>query len=190
RTDSCTRFIMNMSLKIDKNAGNPNNAGQYLYYSVYRTDINVKPYTGSDPMVSCYSISKANIKNIGNTGAAIYDYSPHNRSPSSANVSISLPWGISASFDPESRIKITKTSGGIDSNNVGIEYKVVNWLGFQAYEYESMWCEAHYEAFQTSNYFQTTGDYLITTYEMNSYDGSPANGISYYPGTVLIIGGT
>ncbi|MHB1455018.1 MAG: hypothetical protein ACYCYM_13835 [Saccharofermentanales bacterium] len=190
RTDSCTRFILNMSLKIDKNSGNPNNAGQYLYYSVLRTDIDVKPYSGSDLSIYRYSIAKANIENTGRSIAAIYDYSPHNRNSSSANVSVSLPWGISASFDPETRIKITKTSGGIDSNNIGIEYKAVNWLGFQAYVYDSMWCEAHYEAFQNSCSFQTTSDYLITTYEMEFYDGSPVNGISYYPATVFTIGGT
>lgn len=139
KIDYCDRLIISSALVLDKNAGNPNGNGQYLFASTYRTDIDVRSTGNSE---TDFAIKSNEILNdsLSTTGTSIYDYDPVNRSASSGNVTISLPWGISYNYNPESRVEIAKTSGGIGTYNLKTKF-TVKFLFLQGYEIYGMYNE-------------------------------------------------
>ena len=189
RTEYTSRIYVYSALTLDKNAGNPNGNGQYLFASTYRTDIDVR--SSGNPLIQ-YALTNVNLNNYGESGSAIYQYGPLDQgTPSSATVSFSLPWGISVSFSPQTAITISKTSGGINSTNVAINFTPKTFLNTQAYELTGMWCESSYEAYRSTSYLKTTGSYNITTYQGDYYQGNwhYTTPYSYGPSSTFSVSG-
>lgn len=170
-----TRCTVSSSLKLDKNAGNPNSNGEYLQYTPYVVEVDVN--SGS----TVYSVRKVEVEVKGGANSTIYDYGPLNQScGASASVSFGLPYSINVSFTPGSKVSISKVSGGINSNSVKICYQPKTLIGIDGYEYDGIRCEAHIEAYQSNNkYLYGYGQYSVHTYEHDSYSGDPINYLKY-----------
>jgi hypothetical protein len=161
RSEYTSRLWIDTSLQLHKNNGNPNSSGQYLFASTYTVETEVRP-TGTNGYYYC--ISNENLNSYGGSGSLIYEYGPTNQGGSSSTIQFTLPWAFSVYFDPQGYISISKTSGGINSNNVAMDFTPRNFLGFQDYDFDGLYLRNSYESYQTSTYFQTTGGYTIDTY--------------------------
>lgn len=175
-TYSTARCIITTSIKLDKNAGNPNSNGEYLQYTPYIVEVEVN--SGA----TVYSVRKVEVEVKGGSNSTIYDYGPVNQScGASASVSFGLPYSVNVSFNPGSKVAISKVSGGINSNSVKICYQAKAPIGIDGYEYDGMRCEAHIEAYQSNNQnLYGYGQYNVYTYEHDLYSGDPINYLMYY----------
>lgn len=186
----CDRCTITTSIKLDKNSGNPNSNNQYLQYLAYKVDIDVSEASGS-PDESRFSIRRAEVEAKGGPNSKIYDYGPKNQNVgSSGSLSFSLPFSIGVSFSTESRVAISRTKGGIDSNDVAIQYQPKTVIWINGYEYDGIHCEAHTESYQQgTSYYYGYGTFRIDTYAHYSYSGDPHSLISYYlPGWDTVSG--
>lgn len=181
-----TRCTISTSIKLDKNSGNPNSNGEYLQYTPYVVEVEVN--SGS----TIYSIRKVEVTVKGSSSSTIYDYGPLDQScGASASVSFGLPYSINVSFNPGSKVAISKISGGIDSNSVKICYQPKTVIGLDGYEYDGIRCEAHIEAYQAnSGYLYGYGQYGVYTYEHDSYSGDAINYLKYYNSTWDTVSGS
>lgn len=162
-TYSHERATVTTSIGIDKNDGNPNSDGEYLFYVPYRVDVDVNvPYVTHNVSLDV----------AGNIASSVYEYGPKDIScDANASVSFQLPQAISVSFTPGEKVAITKTDGGFDSNNFTVEYQPKNFLGIDSYTANRMQCEAHIEGYQTGSYFQAYGAFEIETYRAQQPSG-------------------
>jgi len=143
---------VNVSLKVDKNTGNPNSSGEYLYYVPYIIDIEMR---------AGYYIENATAEVGGSDTSKIYDYGPTNTSCSAnASISFGLPYSVSVTFSPGSKVAITKESGGIDSKTVKIKYQPKDALGVNAVA-SNLRCDAHAETYDTNSTAFGTGQFRI-----------------------------
>ena len=181
RTEFCPRLYINTALVLSKNAGNPNSQGEYLYYNTYRSDIDVR--TDGD---ATYCIREANLTNTGTASSAIYGYGPLDRSASTSNIEFSLPWGLTFGFNPESRVAVSRMSGGINDFSVKINFGVFNALGAPSCDFDGMWCESTFEAYGPNDYFMGMGSYSILTY-INAL--TYIEPISYVNGSIFMVDG-
>lgn len=175
-----TRCAINTSIKLDKNSGNPNSDNEYLQYTPYVVDVDVVK-SSSDT----YSIRKVDVKVKGSSSSLIYDYGPLNQScGASASVSFGLPYSVSVSFSPGSKVGITRLNGGINSNTVTIQYQIKTPIGLNGYEYDGVRCEGHIESYQrNTSYLYGYGQFNVYTYIHDFYSGEPSNLITYYNST-------
>lgn len=173
-TYSHERAIITTSLAIEKNAGNPNYAGEYLFYIPYRVDI-----SPIDP----YAISYVDLDVHGSSDSLVYDYGPENTScNANASINFSLPYAISVGFSPGESVDIEKVGGGLDSNNFTVRYQPKNFLGFDSYTHNDMQCEAHMKGYQDGYFYQAFGTFEIKTYRAQQ----PSGGAPGYVDPLLI----
>lgn len=173
-TYSHERAIITTSLAIEKNAGNPNSDGEYLFYIPYRVDVSpIEPY----------AISYVDLDVHGADDSLVYDYGPANTSCSAnASISFQLPYAISVSFSPGTSVDVERIDGGLDSNNFTVRYQPKNFLGFDTYTHDDMQCEAHIEGYQDGYFYQAFGSFEVEIYRAQQ----PSGGAPGYTDPILL----
>ena len=163
KTYQYTRATITTSIGIDRNDGNPNSDGEYLFYVPYKVDVDI---------AAPYAIHNVKLDLAGNRASKVYDYGPKDVScDANASVSSQLPKAISVSFTPGTKVAISKVSGGLDSNNFAVEYQPKNFLAVDSYTSDRMQCEAHIEGYQTGSYFKANGNFRVETYKRQQPSG-------------------
>lgn len=157
------RATITTSIGIEKNDGNPNFNGEYLFYLPYKVDVDIK---------TPYVIHNVKVNVAGGNLSKVYDYGPKDLS-CNANVSVSfqLPQAISVSFTPGTKVAISKVGGGLDSNYFTVKYQPKNFLNVDTYTPDRMQCEAHIEGYQEYNSFQAFGTFEVETYRAQQPTG-------------------
>jgi len=170
-----TRATISTSIGIDRNNGNPNYDGEYLFYVPYKVDVDI---------AAPYAIHNVKLDLSGNIASKVYDYGPKDVScDANASISFQLPKAISVSFTPGTKVAISKVDGGIDSNNFAVEYQPKNFLAVDSYTSDRMQCEAHIQGYQTGSYFQAYGAFEVETYKGQQ----PAGGRPAYVDPIIIV---
>nr|WP_312580176.1 hypothetical protein [Sedimentibacter sp.] len=165
-TWSTARGYVYTSIKLKENSGNPDQSGNYLIYVPYKLDVE---------MDAGFYIDKTIIEVKGGTGSLIDDYGPTPTSSSKTSFSFSLPYSLGVAFDVGTKVDVTKTSGGYDSNNLKLNYDVVTLVNAVDTQ---MHCEAHIESYQTSSSLKGSGQWHAYTCKYQFADP-----ITYYNST-------
>lgn len=186
-TYSTARGNITTSSILDKNDGNPNSNGEYLFYSGYKIDVDMASGSG-------YVVQNTVAHLKGKSGCKVYDYGPSDGVFSqSGPISFTLSFmHTSFGFTPISKTVVSKTSGGLDSDHVEIKYDYRNWLGLKDY-WDSMRAEVHMEGYQTSSYFEAKGQFHVSTHYETLSDANTIiyiDSLTYYNGAWDIVSGS
>ncbi|WDC83362.1 hypothetical protein PL321_11405 [Caloramator sp. mosi_1] len=101
------------SIDLQKDADSPTN-GQYRSYH--------KAIIEAETTDSMYKIKEMYIYQDGGGKTKVYNYDPKPSTQNLGQVTFSLPWGVSYTYDLGSSVKIEKNAGGIGSSYVELRF--------------------------------------------------------------------
>lgn len=168
--DYYDRVTVQSTISLQKNSGNPDSASNY--YSLHKAVVEATPKQG-------YGMDDVLIYQSANGDGKVYDYGPKNTS-TSQSFSVTIPWGVSYSFNLGTTGSSRLDTGGIGYNYNQIDFYPTNFLGYRTKTTSTMSCQPAVEIYQNANnariknWFQSIMKYNVQVYKC--YSGNTAWG--------------
>jgi|GEM_PF-2874821 len=142
-------ITVDASLQLFYDTCSPDADGDYYYHS---------KITNESESIDSSRVGLCRTTMLGSNGSAILEYGPENQTVSSgSSVTYSLGFGIAGiSYNPSSKVKIYKDSGGVNNRKLSIYHQPKNLFGFNTTTY-SLISKADYVASMCSSSYYVNG---------------------------------